>query len=118
MRPVPTWKGARDSTPCPPRVRLRILDAHDGKCAVCGTKIIGSFAVDHVIALINGGENSEANAQPICTPCHRVKTAEDVADKAKVAAVRRKAHGAKYSRRGFRGWRSFSGEIRWKKDKP
>jgi len=95
-----------------------VLDRFGGKCPVCTLDVLGAFACDHVVALINGGLNVESNLQPLCKWCHAKKTAQDVAEKAKVAAVRRKAHGAKYSRQGFRGWRSFSGELRWKKDKP
>jgi len=73
--------------------------------------VIGAFACDHIVALINGGENKESNLQALCGQCHRYKTAADVAEKAKVAAVRRKKHGAKYSRQGFRGWRKFNGDI-------
>ena len=111
-RELPEWKGARDSTPPPPRVRLRVLDRYDGRCAVCTVEIRGSFACDHIQALINGGLNVESNLQPICTPCHRVKTAADVEEKVKVAAVRRKSHQlSKYKRPGFRGWRRFDGSI-------
>ena len=117
-REVPEWRGPRESTPPPPRVRLRILDRFGGKCANCGVGIVGSFAVDHIVALCNSGTNAEHNMQPLCRNCHSAKTAQDVAEKAKVAAVRRKAHGAKYSRQGFRGWRAFDGTPRWKKDKP
>ena len=110
-REVKEWKGARDSTPPPPRVRLRVLDRYNGKCPICTLEILGSFACDHIVALINGGLNVESNLQPLCKWCHAKKTAEDVADKAKVAAVRRKSHQlSKYKRPGFRGWRRFNGE--------
>ena len=41
--------------------------------------------VDHVRALINGGENRESNLAPILREKHREKTARDIDEKAKVA---------------------------------
>jgi 5-methylcytosine-specific restriction endonuclease McrA len=38
---------------------------------------------DHKIALINSGENRESNLWPLCKSCHSVKTAFDVARKAR-----------------------------------
>lgn len=110
-RDVKEWVGVRNSTPVPPRVRLRVLDRFGGFCAVCTMRILGPFVCDHVVALVNQGENREINLQPLCAPCNRVKTDADVAAKSKTAAIRRKRHGAKYSRQGFRGWRRFDGSV-------
>ncbi|MFC5385141.1 HNH endonuclease [Aquamicrobium segne] len=91
-RPVKEWIGDTDEQRAPPRVRLRVFDNEGGKCHICRQPIIGKkWALDHVIALINGGENRERNLKPVHVACHAEKTAADVAEKAKVAA-RRKAH--------------------------
>lgn len=91
-RPVKEWIGDTDEQRAPPRVRLRVFDRESGKCHICRQPIIGKkWALDHVTALINGGENRESNLKPVHIACHAEKTAADVAEKAKVAA-RRKAH--------------------------
>ncbi|MCO5156616.1 MAG: HNH endonuclease [Aquamicrobium sp.] len=91
-RPVKEWIGDTDDQRAPPRVRLRVFDRESGKCHICRQPIIGKkWALDHVTALINGGENRESNLKPVHIACHAEKTAADVAEKAKVAA-RRKAH--------------------------
>lgn len=101
------WIGDTDDQRAPPRVRQRIFDDCGGKCHICGVVIIGKkWALDHVKALINGGENRESNLRPIHIKCHATKTAEDVAEKAKVAAIRQ-AHlrivpdGPKLQGQGF-----------------
>lgn len=96
-REVPEWIGKTPDTPAPPRVRLRVFEAFGGRCAICGCKIGATvkWALDHIIALINGGENRESNLQPICDACHKAKTRADVAEKAKVARIREKHIGIK-----------------------
>lgn len=93
-RTVKEWIGDTDDQRAPPRVRARIFDREGGKCHLCGQPIIGKkWALDHVKALINGGENREKNLKPIHIACHREKTAADVAEKARIAAKRRKHIG-------------------------
>lgn len=101
-RSVEIWIGATDDTIPPPRVRLRIFDAHEGRCHLCSAKINpGTYwQADHVIALCNGGRNSEDNLAPACRNCCYGKTAEDVAEKSKVAKIRKKHILPKQS--GFR----------------
>lgn len=90
------WIGETDDQRAPPRVRQRIFDDCGGKCHICDTVIVGKkWALDHVKALINGGENRQSNLRPVHIACHAVKTAADVAEKAKVAAIRQKHTGAK-----------------------
>jgi 5-methylcytosine-specific restriction protein A len=87
MRSVPEWIGTTDDTPLPTRVKLRIWSRQAARCAACGRRCgIGGekFAYDHVIALVNGGQNREANFRMICVECHAGKTREDVAEKATV----------------------------------
>lgn len=83
-RDVKEWIGKNDDEKIPARVRVRIFDRCDGKCAECGVRIGGSVraAFDHVVALVNGGENRETNLQLLCLPCHSQKTRSDVAEKA------------------------------------
>jgi 5-methylcytosine-specific restriction enzyme A len=96
-RAVEEWRGRTDDTPIPPRVKDRIVQAQDGRCAHCaarfGPKVPPEF--DHRIALINGGENVETNLEALCGLCHHTKSKRDVAQKAKDARVRQKHLGIK-----------------------
>ena len=94
-RLTPEWIGATPDAKIPPRVRLRVFEAHGGVCALTGRKIQpgDEWDVDHARALTNGGEHREANLQPVLRAAHRKKTAEDVKVKAKAARVRKKHLG-------------------------
>lgn len=94
-REVPEWIGATPDTPIPPRVRLRVFEAYGGKCYRSGRKIMAGdkWQVDHVIAIINGGENRESNLAPILDAEHKTKTRADVATKSKTARMRAKFLG-------------------------
>lgn len=94
-RSTPEWIGKTDDTAIPPRVRLRVFEAHGGVCYITGRKITPAdkWDVDHVQALVNGGENRESNLAPALRAAHRKKTAEDVAIKAKDRRVRAKHLG-------------------------
>lgn len=94
-RTVSEWIGKSDDHRAPGRVRDRIMDREGRKCHLCGCEIQTGqkWDLDHVKALINGGENREANLKPSHRKCHKDKTALDVAEKAKVAAVRKKHLG-------------------------
>lgn len=93
-RKTEEWIGKNDDHRAPPRVRDRIVDAHPN-CHLCGTSVQGTkWDLDHVVALINGGENREGNLRPVHRKCHLAKTASDVKEKAKVAKVRGKHNGS------------------------
>lgn len=91
------WIGKTDDAKIPPRVRLRVFDRAGGICHWCKIAIKAppeTWQADHVVALINGGGHRETNLAPIHSHCHVEKTGLDVADKKKVAAVRKKHIGA------------------------
>jgi 5-methylcytosine-specific restriction protein A len=90
-RSVPEWIGATPNTPAPPRVRLRVWDRDNGRCQCgCGRAILAgeSWQTDHRKAIVNGGENRENNLCTLLTEHHKIKTDADVAEKAKVYALR------------------------------
>lgn len=93
-RTVDEWIGATDDQRAPPRVRERIF-TRDSTCHLCKCEIQTGqkWDLDHVKALINGGENRETNLRPAHRKCHVGKTALDLAEKAKVAAIRKKHIG-------------------------
>jgi len=113
MRELPEWIGKTPDTPAPPRVRLRVFEKHKGVCYLSGRKIMpgDKWQLEHPQALINGGENRESNMAPALVEPHKVKTAEDVAQKAKNDRVRKRHIGIKKPRTMTR-WRRFDGSIR------
>lgn len=112
-RSVPEWIGRTPDADPPPRVKLRVRDrarSGDGRlrCQSCTRTIAEGepAAIDHVVALVNGGENRESNLRLVCLkPCHRAKTKRDVTQKASAARKRRKLLLSKRKTR-FRGWRN------------
>lgn len=109
-RSVEEWIGKTDDTPIPPRVKLRVFEAHGGVCHIAKRKIRAGepWDCDHVKAIINGGENRESNLAPALRDKHREKTAEDVAEKARIARKRAKHLGITkpkrpWPSRGFNG---------------
>lgn len=94
-RSVKEWVGKTDNAPVPDRVKLRVLDRQGGKCPETGM-LFGPQnppEFDHIISLINGGENRESNIQALSSWAHKQKTKNDVAQKAKTARVRKKHLG-------------------------
>lgn len=94
-RSVPEWIGKTDDAKVPPRVRLRIFEREGGICHLSKRKIQPGekWELDHIVALINGGEHRESNLAPALVQPHREKTRQDVAAKAKSARVRSKHLG-------------------------
>lgn len=86
-RKLAEWVGATPDQKIPARVKLRIWEREDGRCWISGRKIMPGepYDFDHKIALINGGTHSEENLAPALRDKHKAKTADDVAEKAKVA---------------------------------
>lgn len=111
-RSVKEWIGKTDDSRPPPHVRVRIFESHDGICHIAKRKIMrgDDWDLDHVKALINGGENRESNMAPALRDKHREKTARDVAEKSKNYRTRAKYLGQKKPRTITR-WRKFNGSI-------
>jgi 5-methylcytosine-specific restriction protein A len=94
-REVSEWIGRTPDTPVPPRVKDRILKRQEDKCQYCGRPFSARLKpiFDHRPALINGGENRESKTFAGCEFCHTPLTEADVAEKSKVADVRKKNLG-------------------------
>ena len=113
VRQVEEWVGATPDTPVPDRVKLRVFEREKGRCYLSGRTIRpgDKWDVEHVIAIVNGGENRERNLRIALNSAHAPKTAADVRTKAKIARVKAKHLGLGSKRRGFCGWRRFDGTI-------
>jgi 5-methylcytosine-specific restriction endonuclease McrA len=111
-RQVEIWIGKTDDAPVPPRVRLRVFERYSGVCYLSDRKIQpgDKWQLEHIIALCNGGRHSEDNLAPALVEPHKVKTAQDLAQKSKDYRVRAKHSGIKKPRT-IRAWRKFNGEI-------
>lgn len=110
-RAVPEWIGATPDTPVPEKVKLRVLLRYERRCHWTGVLIrpADDWDVDHVTALINGGENREANLAPILRgKAHKEKTAKDRQEADKVRRLREKHYGL----RKPRAFRRFAPNIR------
>ena len=113
-RSTAEWIGRSDDQAVPPRVRARVFLRDGGKCQECGRTIRpgDGWVCDHTVALINGGENREANLRTICGWCDRkVKTPADVREKSKVARVRAKNLGIKPTKGRSKWKRKVDGTV-------
>jgi hypothetical protein len=75
---------------------MRVWNRFKGVCQCgCERRITAGepWQCDHVVALINGGENRESNLAPLITEHHRQKTTADVAIKSKTARMKAKHLG-------------------------
>lgn len=78
--------------------RVRIFQAAEGRCHVCGGKILAGdrWELSHLIPLELGGEDAESNLQPAHYQCHRTITAKEDVPAIARAKRREAAHiGAK-----------------------
>jgi len=102
------WSSDNHDAAIPKRVRVRVFGRAGGCCEICGRKLgpADKWQVDHIVALVNQGQHSEANLRVACDWCHKEKTREDVAEKSKTARVRAKHLGIRQPSRlsgpGFR----------------
>ncbi|MBO9108789.1 HNH endonuclease [Agrobacterium sp. S2/73] len=94
-RSTEEWVAKHDDQKVPPRVRQRVFDRHNGICHLTGRKIQPGerWELEHVHALILGGQHRESNLAPALAAAHKVKTAAEMKVKSKIARVRKKHIG-------------------------
>lgn len=94
-RSLDEWVAKHDDQKVPPRVRQRVFDRHNGICHLTGRKIQPGerWELEHVHALILGGQHRESNMAPALAAAHKVKTATEMKVKSKIARVRKKHIG-------------------------
>lgn len=108
--------GTTRRKPMSPMRKLRIWEAHGGRCVICGLKIDGTkgnWIVEHVRALVLGGEDTDENCGPAHEDCRRVKDKADVAAGARAKRRKMKMLGIK-KRPAFRHptlRREMNGEV-------
>lgn len=69
--------------------RREMFRSREPFCAVCLKKgIVRVWAqLDHIIALRNGGPDTDDNLQGLCDECHEAKTRRDMGQEDKVSAA-------------------------------
>ena len=62
------------------RLRLEILQRDSWQCQACkrAGRLTPAREVDHVLNKAAGGTDAPDNLAAICTPCHSLKTAEEI----------------------------------------
>lgn len=90
--------------------RLEIVLAQDGRCSMCGNKLVnGHYEFDHIQALEHDGDNAADNWRAICvSPCHKLKTKADhqaAHKRDRIAVGGRQRKGAPLMGTKASGWR-------------
>lgn len=61
--------------------RARFLELHP-LCCMCEVenppRVTAATVPDHIVAIVNGGPDTEDNLQSLCEEHHRIKTAKDL----------------------------------------
>ena len=111
MRELPEWIGKTDDSAVPARVKVRVLDAYENKCALSGIAFRPGDKIefDHITPLWLGGENRESNLQPVLPKHHKKKTSTEAKVRKKVNNIRKKHNGLKPK---SKAWGSSN---KWKK---
>jgi hypothetical protein len=84
-----------------PRRRLRIWEAHKGRCCICHQQIDGvreKWIVEHVRALELGGSDEDNNLAPAHAACASEKTKDDHARTAKAKRAKQRHLGIRQSK--------------------
>lgn len=93
-RQLPEWIGKTPDTPVPPRVKLRVFERYNKRCYLSGVLLRpGHWETEHIIAIINGGENRESNLAPIAIEPHKEKSKLDLKIKSKGYRIRKRNAG-------------------------
>lgn len=95
-------------------VKLQAWERSNGHCECgCGQKIIGTPEYDHRLEDYLGGANDLANCVVMSKRCHRLKTEKNRPEIDKTRRIFEKRAGVR-KRQGFRGWRKFNGDVKWR----
>lgn len=93
-RAIPEWIADHPDQAIPARVKVRILERFNTRCAITGTKLRpGAYEFDHIVPLSMKGGHRESNLHPILTEKHREKTAAEAGVRAKADRIRAKHLG-------------------------
>ena len=103
MRTVEEWHGKTDDSAIPERVKLRIIERQNNKCAITGQTFRAGDKIhfDHRTPLWLGGKNAESNLQAILEAPHIAKTKTEATVRAKINRIKSKALGIRKPKSSF-----------------
>lgn len=79
----------------PRKVKAQAILRANGCCEKCSVKLkVGEAEVDHVLPDALGGEPVLSNAEVLCRPCHKAKSAADISRIRKADRQRDRHSGA------------------------
>ncbi len=127
----PQKKPKREEVKATPRhhiskkLRAEVFLASAGRCEVCSLKIMGTFDVDHRLALHHGGLDEVGNMRALHPECHRQKTKGDRTISAKINRINKTEAGERKAKRAIpnRGFettltKGFDGKVRPRQSRP
>lgn len=81
QRGLKIWDCRLLDDPVPESLRYRVLQASDGRCALCGaTRAERPLQVDHIQPRSKGGRTAFENLQVLCAKCNQAKGNKDRTD--------------------------------------
>jgi hypothetical protein len=86
------------------RHALSLIFEH--RCAACRALLPVGWHADHVVPLADGGADGAGNMQPLCPPCHALKTARENSSRSNARATCAACQPACKAKRG-----SISDEV-------
>jgi 5-methylcytosine-specific restriction protein A len=111
-RAIPEWVARHDDQAIPRKVGLRVLEANDRKCWICGNEIAPGAGTDihHKTPLADGGRHAESNLAPVHRKCHRL-TAREAQERAESRATIASHYGLKKPKMQGRGFRKAPPQL-------
>lgn len=119
-RAVPEWVGKSPDEAIPDRVRLRVLLCWDRQCYLSNQPIKpgSDWHIEHVISLNAGGQHREGNFRPAIIAPHKLKSADERAEAAKIAAKTKAHYGIEPNRPKMQGPKFIPAPAQRKASKP
>jgi 5-methylcytosine-specific restriction endonuclease McrA len=104
-RSIPEWIGRTDDSAIPEKVQLRVFEANERRCFLCGNLIRPGDGMDihHKTPLIDGGRHAESNLVPVHRKCHRIQTAREAQERAEHRGTVKSHYGIRTSKRKLQG---------------
>ena len=97
-----------------PRVIWSLLKRQKLLCGECGAKLSHPVHLDHILPIWLGGKDEPENLQAVHEGCHKLKTAQEATNRAKMRRIQEK-HGRRQKTRPRGHHRNRLGSDKWKR---